>query len=396
MAAKSSIEWTDASWTPIRARVKPDAAEIAKAKGYTSLIQIAGKMSGHVGPHCEKVSPGCEHCYSEHANSRCLPKNGTGLPFDRRSRDLVDIEIDEKILMQPLHWREPRKVFVCSQTDLFGEFVPDELIDRVFALMALSRQHTFQVLTKRASRMRDYLLSRKTSSRWWKAACPRGYAFDFQSPLDGGTYSLLPFPLPNVWLGVSCEDQQRADERIRDLLETPAAVRFVSAEPLLGSVDLTRIPCKDQPWITRNSLTGRFDNVPFETPLGARIMIAVDTKPRIDWVIVGGESGPGARPMHPDWVRQIRDDCQAAKVPFFFKQWGEWARCGPMEADDSFVGGTCFRAASGGRASGAYVIRRRDKYRSLADGEIMERVGKKKAGRLLDGRTWDEVPEFRK
>ena len=123
MAAKSTIEWTDASWTPIRARVKQDAAAIAEAKGYTSLVQIAEKMAGHVGPHCERISPGCENCYSCTNNARGLTHNGTRLPFDRRARDLVDIVLDDHILTQPLSWRKPRKIFVCSQTDLWGSWV---------------------------------------------------------------------------------------------------------------------------------------------------------------------------------------------------------------------------------------------------------------------------------
>src|ERR1700730_8515768 len=111
MGLKTSISWTDSTWSPLRARVKADAAQIARDKGYTSLIQIAEKMAGHIGPHCEHVSEGCGRCYSGTNNGRCLPNNGTGLPFDRRSRDLVDIFLDEKILLQPLKWRKPRKIF---------------------------------------------------------------------------------------------------------------------------------------------------------------------------------------------------------------------------------------------------------------------------------------------
>lgn len=127
MAAKSPIEWTDATWSPLRARVKRDAAAIATAKGFTSLVQIAGKMAGRVGPHCEKVSPECEHCYSETTNRRCLPVNGTGLPFDRRSRELIEPFIDENILAEPIRWKTPRRIFVESQSDLFGEWYTDEM-----------------------------------------------------------------------------------------------------------------------------------------------------------------------------------------------------------------------------------------------------------------------------
>src|ERR1035438_9884259 len=158
MAANPPIEGTESTWTPIRARVRADAKEIALAKGYTSLLPVI--QPGRVGPHCQKVSPGCARCYSETNNERCLTHNGTGLPFDRRSRDLVEMFVDEKILMQPLHWKKPRRVFVCSQTDLFAEFVTDEMIDRVFAVMGLCPQHTFQVLTKRAERMIEYMTTR--------------------------------------------------------------------------------------------------------------------------------------------------------------------------------------------------------------------------------------------
>jgi protein gp37 len=205
MSATTKIQWSNSTWTPVRATVKSNAAEIAKEKGYTSLIQIAGKMAGRAGPHCEHISPGCRICYAETLNGRCLPGHGTGLPFDRRSRDLVDIELDQKILAWPLHWQKPRMIFVCSQTDLFADFVPDAMIDRVFDVMAACPQHVFQSLTKRPTRMVEYMSLRK--------------------------------PTTNVWCGVSAENQEQADERIPLLLQTPASVRFVSYEPALELVD---------------------------------------------------------------------------------------------------------------------------------------------------------------
>ncbi len=297
MGATSTIQWTDATWTPIRARVREDAGKIALAKGYTSLLQIASAMAGRVGPHCEHVSPGCENCYSEAGNGRCLPANGTGLPFDRRSRDLVEIQVDEKILEQPLHWRKPRKIFVCSQTDMFADFVTDEMIDRVFAVMALCPQHTFQVLTKRSIRMLNWM-------------CAPGCLLRFDevrkraSLMARGPQPEYGWPLPNVWLGVSVEDQQRADERIPHLLATPAALRFVSAEPLLRPVDLfSYFPCSHEKG-------------------GCATCRDWEVASGIDWVIVGGESGPGARPCDLAWVHSIVMQCENAGVACFVKQAG--------------------------------------------------------------------------
>lgn len=258
MGQKTGIEWTDATWTPLRARVRADALDIATTKGYTSLLPII--KPGRVGPHCEHVSLGCENCYSETNNGRCLTHNGTGLPFDRRVRDLVDPFVDEKILQQPLHWKKPRKIFVCSQTDLFGEWVTDEMIDDVFAITVQCPQHTFQVLTKRPERMLHVMTKVVRTQKFW--------------------------PMPNVWLGVSCENQATADERIPLLLQTPAAVRFISYEPALEKVDFYQ-------W-----LGGKW----------------------IDQIIIGAESGRGARPFSEDWARSTRDQCINAGTAFFYKQ----------------------------------------------------------------------------
>ena len=224
---------------------------------------------------CTKVSPGCDHCYAERVTERF---HGPG-SFER-------VVLHPDRLDKPLRWRKPRKVFVNSMSDLFHEQVPDTFIGLVWQVMAETPQHTYQILTKRHARMRSFL------NRW-------------------------PDPLPNVWLGVSVEDQKWADIRIPALLDTPAAVRFLSCEPLLGAVSLTR-------W-----LHGGFG--------------VAGPWPDLDWVIVGGESGPGARPMRPDWARSLRDECEAADVPFLFKQWGG--------------------------------------------------IRPKAGGRELDGRTWDEYPE---
>ncbi|MFP5277006.1 MAG: phage Gp37/Gp68 family protein [Acidobacteriota bacterium] len=404
MGAKTGIEWTDSTWSPIRVRVRADAGAIARAKGYTSLIQIAEKMAGRVGQHCEHVSPGCAHCYAGTNNHRCLPGNGTGLPYDRRSRDLVAAFVDEKVLLAPLKWgavqahseacelawetlgglRErrpkcgcssrPRRIFVQNQSDLFGEWVSDELLDQVFAAMALCPQHIFQVLTKRPARMLAYFTGDRATlyERWLRCSG----TIDPQCRTAGSQLlerlSERTRPLENIWLGVSVENQAAADVRIPLLLQTPTAVRFLSCEPLLGPVEFR------PSWVNP---TRQNDN-----PLG--------------WVIAGGESGPGARPMHPDWARSLRDQCQTAGVPFFFKQHGEWE---PIQSP--LVNP---RACSEGLRENDVVRGRRQCLKTdgthfdrvlleeVPEGaQWVERVGKHAAGALLDGREWREFPEVR-
>jgi protein gp37 len=400
MGQKSTIEWTDASWTPIRARVKQDAAAIATAKGYVSLIPVAQDMAGHVGPHCERVSPGCENCYSERNNVRCLPQNGTRLPFDRRARELADIFVDEKILAQPLHWKTPRKIFVCSQTDLFGDWVSDEMIDRVFAVMALCQQHTFQVLTKRPERMLKWFADLPS---WPKEIYWDDKAEDFVTPhcrriedlagaLLGVSGPAVPpfWPLPNVWLGVSVESNEYL-HRAEKLIEVPAAARFVSYEPALGPLNARGILMKgEDPGQCANCGHGHgFNRCPNygcisreRTRSGRRggEVVCADFKRKnfaIHWIIAGGESGPGARPANPKWLRDVRDHCIAAGISFFFKQWGEYAPESQL-SQEVFV-----RAVSGGTGS-----------KHLAD-TTMHRVGKKAAGALLDGKEWKQFPEAR-
>lgn len=296
MSAKTGIEWADATWSPLRVQVRPDAAQIAQAKGYASLIQIAGKMAGHVGPHCEHVSTGCLNCYSGTNNGRCLPANGTGLPFDRRSRDLVEPFVDEKALVQPLRWRAPKRIFVENQSDLFGEWVSDEDIASVIGFAAICHWHTFQILTKRPERM--LALFSSEDFRELVAVFIEEIVMDIVDPLNRRTDDLRAttpevcdedWPLPNVWLGVSVENQETADARIPLLLKTPAALRFASYEPALGPVN-------------PDSFAG------------------------LDWVIFGGESGPGARPTNiRNALRLVRDrqDVAAAVTwKLFMKQLG--------------------------------------------------------------------------
>ena len=204
--------------------------------------------------------------------------------------------------------------------------------------------------------------------------------------LDNKVTSVLSnpqWPLPNVWLGTSIEDQATADDRIPHLLTTPAAVQFVSAEPLLGPVDLRIVQARGSSRV-QNCVTGRSFS---ETSLER-----LPDGPRLDWVIVGGESGPHARPMHPDWVRSLRDQCIAAGVPFFFKQWGEWELSLDRDRDDPD-----WRADY----SNNYTDRGKSRWINIEGGRgfhgdrfcVMRRVGKRASGRLLDGREWSEMPE---
>ena len=289
----------------------------------------------------------------------------------------------DRILTQPLRWRKPRRIFVNSMSDLFHESVPDEWIDRVFAVMALAPQHVFQVLTKRSKRMREYCTRldnepvrdtvRRIVSAW---------------PGNAPIPAEITFPLLNVWLGVSAEDQPRADERIPDLLATPAAVRFVSAEPLLGGIDFSEIGKTDYEW------TDALDGQRWVMDEGSGDVLhatVAGCPPPLDWIIVGGESGPGARPMHPDWARSIRDQCASAGVPFFFKQWGEWS---PDRMLENVAKRGCLMRATGERprADDATV-------RAIASGKFdftgfqhFSFVGKARAGRILDGVEHDALP----
>jgi protein gp37 len=293
MGDNSQIEWTDATW-PV----------------------VTG---------CTRVSPGCDHCYAFalHDKRHVAWKRGRWPdapaqyhePFSR-------VQLLEDRLGWPLKWRKPRRIFVPSMGDLFHEDVPDEFIARVFAVMALAPQHTFQVLTKRPERMTTLC-----TSTFWRAV--EGEAPEVGgSPCASGAIKdairYTPEPeaeyLSNVWLGTSVENQAAADERIPHLLRTPAAVRFISAEPLLGPVDLTAIPDDEEPdgiyvW---DALSGGWYD-PFEYP---QETVDGPIWSRIDWVIAGGESGPGARPCDVGWIRSLVSQCREAAVPVFVKQLG--------------------------------------------------------------------------
>jgi len=317
---KTGIEWTDFSSNP---------------------LYVVDKETGKRGWFCEKVSPGCANCYASALNVR----RGTGHVYLPANRDKVEWRLNERELQAILRRRKPTRIFMCDMTDLFHEDVPDVFLQQVFVTMEGARRHTFQVLTKRPERMRQLLTDGA-----------------FRSGIESAFGS---WPLPNVHLGVSVENQRMADERIPMLLDTPAAVRFLSCEPLLGPLDVRRWMCSNWPYHEAGHGCG-----------------GRGQQPRISWVIVGGETGPGSaerklvercdhrfgfggvatvsidppdccpgchgtgwrpKPQALEWVRSLRDQCVAAGVAFFFKQWGG-------------------RTPTSG-------------------------------GRLLDGREWDEMPE---
>lgn len=323
---------------------------------------------------CSVTSPGCTNCYAMKLAGTRMKSHPTraGLTVESKAGPVWNgqVRLHEPALLQPLSWKKPRRIFWNAHGDPFHHAVPDAWIDRVFAVAALTPQHTHMILTKRSARMREYMSAFVRGDRGvLDAARSMGQLEQAADVLQaaGEAYPACTSvgPLPNVWLGVSVEDQTRADERIPDLLATPAAVRFLSCEPLLGPVDLMHVDIGAY----MNGLTGReaheYDPVcrwPLLKPF--RHLQSGFTSPGIDWVIAGGESGPGARPMHPDWARSLRDQCAAAGVPFHFKQWGEW------RIADCELGA-------------APKVRDRDFWR----------VGKKRAGRLLDGVEHNGMPQ---
>ncbi|MGE0768287.1 MAG: DUF5131 family protein [Hyphomicrobiaceae bacterium] len=389
MSDHSHIEWTDATWNPITG--------------------------------CSVVSPGCTNCYAMGLAGTRLKHHPSraGLTHEVNGRHVWtgEVRLNEQWLTQPLAWNRPRRIFVCAHGDLFHEGVPFTWIDRVFAVMALTPHHDYQVLTKRSARMRAYVCqaadehSERAASIYREAS-----ALCVAHRLSRGI-GLVPYD--NVWLGVSAEDQRRADERIPDLLATPAAVRFVSAEPLLGPVDFGFVG--DAPpkigYHRFDALTGRA--LPWDGIIGGVSVWATNKAAacaQLDWVIAGGESGPNARPMHPEWAREIRDQCRSAGVPFFFKQWGEWApvcaltdeQVGALyrsnrkakngerqEIIDELYDRTCMVETACLHADGKHCSAVAPNAFSGVSPMLAFAAGKKRAGRLLDGREWSEMPTTR-
>ncbi|QPX61758.1 hypothetical protein SEA_BUNKER_55 [Gordonia phage Bunker] len=323
MSDRTEIEWTDATWNVV------------------------------IG--CDKVSPGCDNCYAIRTAHRMQanpnpkvsgPYTGTEADGEWTGRvNLVPARLD-----MPLRWQKPRRIFVNAQSDLFHDDVPPEFLEQVFAVMAATPQHSYQILTKRHARMRS-LLSLEFFQMFTQSEFLRlRLKYDLDVPFP-------TWPLPNVWVGVSVENQKWADIRIPALLDTPAAVRFVSAEPLLGPIELR------PDW---------------------------GYGPGIDWIIAGGESGSGARPMHPDWPRALRDDRDVVGAAFLFKQWGEFVPRIPDIPDARTVNDYLVSPKNGDTIriadvpSSAHLV--------PATFATMSRVGKHRADRQLDGRTWNEFP----
>jgi len=280
----SQIQWTDETWNPT------------------------------VG--CTRVSAGCDHCYAFALHDRRHDAWKSGRWPDAPAQyhePFSEVQLLPERLTLPLRWRKPRRVFVDSMADLFHTDVPDEFLADVFAIMTATPHHTYQVLTKRPRRMQRllhdgafvHLIEDAILIRW-------------------GVRAVVPWPLPNVWLGVSVEDQAAA-QRIGPLIQTPAAVRFLSCEPLIGPVSID-----DWLWLVGPSTAG-----PWKDALGRHRggggaggqMVSRTPANDLHWVIAGGESGPGARPCDLDWLRLLRDECAEAGVPVFVKQLGSvWAK----------------------------------------------------------------------
>ncbi len=324
MGDRTKIEWCDATWSPVTG--------------------------------CSHTSPGCLNCYAERMDRRqMMPGRKDGFrPWTAQNAE-YNVRLHPERLGQPLHFRKPRRIFVNSMSDLFHEQVPFQFIAAVFGVMAHSK-HIYQVLTKRpkgALEFFDWLGALRGPCG--RAPCDPLGGCEIQAarnlPVEwsvkvANLLSKPAWPLPNVWLGVSAEDQKTLDERMPLLLQTPAAVRWVSLEPLLGPIILDDVGGGGHTSLTT------------------------------DWVVAGGESGPSARPCHPEWLRSLRDQCGIADVAFFLKQRGEFL---PMP--EAKACGLRWTQRACEMASGAYYP------------EWMCRVGKKAAGRELDGRTWDEFPE---
>ncbi len=359
-SSKGPIEWTDASWNPVRG--------------------------------CSRVSEGCRHCYAERLAYRF---SGAGKPYDGLVRMgkqgpvwTGDVRLIDGALAEPLSWRAPKKIFVNSMSDLFHESLSDLAIALVFGVMALAPRHTFQVVTKRPAR----------AVQWFKWAAKeaqrRGHlrpghwlvkeSLEHLARFTGSGLASIPWPLPNVWLLTSVENQETANERIPHLLRCPAAVRGASYEPALGPVDFSRWLLR--PGDLRTAFAcdecGAGSAVVDEDGCCATCGIDAREVPGLNWIIAGGESGPGARPPHPKWFLDARDQVLAAEgAAFFFKQYGAWVPRTPGDEHGPF------NSLNGQRDILVGIDGLTGCSRETAGPQAvpMSRVGKRTAGRLLDG-----------
>ncbi|MFC8008726.1 DUF5131 family protein [Streptomyces cinereoruber] len=323
MGDTTTIEWTDRTWNPI---------------------------SG-----CTQISDGCDNCYAKTIAERF--RGGAAFPHG------FDIQIRPDKVNAPLTWRKPAKVFVNSMSDLFHADIDRAWIADIFAVMAAASRHTFQVLTKRHARMRSLLTNPTFVDQVRSRAIGKGL-----------TPEAWAWPLPNVWLGVSVENQQWAAIRIPALLDTPATIRWISAEPLLGPIDLLG---DDHTGHKRDYDGGDYiclDCSTDDTSVPWRTVTSIG----LDWVVAGGESGHGARPAHPDWFRTLRNQCAQTDTPFLFKQWGAYSPTG-------------YLVIGGPRTKNNIAIG--DPVDDLGHRVEMKHVGKKAAGRELDGRIHDDYPK---
>lgn len=310
-----------------------------------------GQVAWNITSGCSPVSEGCLNCWAKPMAKRQAGRNG--YPKD----DPFKITLHYDRLKDPFKWKKPRTILVSFMGDLFHPDVPDEFINEVFNTMSNAQWfhgHRFMVLTKRPERMKTVIEAIEAD------------IMEQRKPIknpDGSTTQKLTFSLPlnNIWLGVTAENQARADERIPILLQIPAAKRFVSIEPMLGPVDIMQY------------LLPQVYTPPYPD------------RSALDWSICGGESGPGARPMHLGWVRDLRDQCVSTGTPFYFKQWGEWAPMGLLKAN----GKSIYLKSDG-------IVMPNIDYAAGKDEILnpirMVKVGKKKAGRLLDGQEWLQMP----
>jgi len=320
----SKIEWTDEVWNPV------------------------------VG--CSRVSAGCENCYAQRVAHRGMAEQHRGLTVmgPKGPRWTGEVRFVQSALDKPLRWRKPRRVFVNSMSDLFHEGLSNEQIAAVFGVMAASPQHTFQVLTKRPARMAEWFrwadgdpvldvsaIVHDAMGRFYNDIHPGSKPIDFDSPYTRACYSVLDdldvWPLPNVWLGCSVEDQATADERIPLLLDTPAALHWVSYEPALGPVDFARL--RYAPGMVIDAVAGTC-GVSCPPPHD----YSPSRHPGLDWLVVGGESGPGARPFNVEWARSVIRQCRDAGVACFVKQLGAL----PYEGDETMHFGLDLRDRKGG------------------------------------------------